>query len=206
MADGSNLPEKQSGAVLVSTGVREIETGKMLVVARRMLRKGPDNLQPDDTAVWAFVLADAGVDPDDIMPALLSYMKSNEWFPAPCQIIEHARMIGKKRITERRLAKLREDAEIKRLEEQAERERWESLTPEEQAAETAERRAQIDAIRARFRHLFEKDDAKPAREPERAAQVKPDGETRRMRVDGFRSMRDLTPGAALDVLESDGSE
>jgi hypothetical protein len=204
MAD--NTPEKTGGSVLVSTGIPEIETGKMLVVARRTLRKGPESLQSDDTAIWSFVLSDAGVEADDIMPALLSYMKSNEWFPAPCQIIEHARMIREKRINKARLAKLREEAEMKRLEEEAERERWESLTPEEQEAERAERRAQIDAIRARFRHLADDDAPKPAQPSTRASQVSPTAENRRVRVDGFRSMRDFAAGAVFDTIESEGTE
>lgn len=80
-----------------------IEIGKMLVVSRRMLRRAPEVLTVEDTNWWFAVLSRAGVDARDIEPALARYMESNEWFPAPSQIIEKARTIA----VERSVAEMR---------------------------------------------------------------------------------------------------
>jgi hypothetical protein len=80
-----------------------IEVGKMLVVARRMLRRAPEVLTEDDVQWWFMVLSRAGVDARDLEPALARYMESNEWFPAPSQIIERARTVA----TERAVAEMR---------------------------------------------------------------------------------------------------
>lgn len=151
-----NTPERKHDAALVSTGIMPVEVAKMLIVARRFLRKGPEVLQDDDTAVWAHILADAGIGADEVMPALLAYMKVSEWFPAPCQIIEHAEAIARERGRASRARQLEQAEALRRREEEAERERWELLTPQEQEAEKAARQAKTKALRSRFRHLVGK--------------------------------------------------
>jgi hypothetical protein len=127
---------------LVSSGNQRTEVGKMLVLARRMLRRGPESLQADDTVIWSHLMNLAGVDPSEVVPALMEYMKGNEWFPAPCQIIQHVEMNREKAKREIR----RQQIEAERIESErraeAERIRVASLTD-------AERQAEHEAMLAR---------------------------------------------------------
>lgn len=76
------------------------EVAKMLAIARRMLRRGPEALTPEDTALWCTVLSEAGVQACDVLPALVRYMETEAWFPAPAQIIEHCRVFSRRRCDE----------------------------------------------------------------------------------------------------------
>ena len=142
----------QRGSSLAQGGSQSVavETGKMLTVARRMLRGAPERITEEESALWASVLQMAGVDSRDILPALTSYMASNSWFPAPAQIIEHCRIIQGNRFREAQAIREREQAERAEIERLAEQERRDRMTPEEREREDAEKAQRIAEIRARL--------------------------------------------------------
>ncbi len=152
-----HLPERHHDAELQRTrGDIAAETAKMLMVARRLLRSGPELLHKDDTAIWAGVLADAGVEAGDVMPALLAHIQNEKWFPSPCEIIEQALRIREHRIQAIRQMRIAEAEQARLQAESQERKRWLSLTPEQQEAECAPLRE----LRARYSYM--RDDGPPS--------------------------------------------
>lgn len=179
---------------IVVRGDLRTETGKMLVVARRTLQRPPEILTEEDTDLWFGVFQAAGVDPGDVMPALIAYMEKTAWFPAPAQIIACVRTIESKRESAARSERRRRERMLKELEAAAERERWESLTPDEQQTETDSRLAARERVRRRFPALFGDDAVKPARPAQSEQETNPHGKTRRLHADEWKAFRDFAAG------------
>lgn len=158
---GTKLAKTESA--LVCSGDLVVETGKLLVTARRILRKGPEQLTQEDTAVWSFILERNGITAEEVMPALLEWMSTSEWYPAPANIIGLVKKAREKKAREERHAKGQEAREAERLEKEMEAQRVAAMTPEEREAEAQARRDFVADLRAQRPWLYEEGVKRPER-------------------------------------------